>query len=1317
MSVHSREIWPLLGAQQGIWFAQSADPASTAYSISDCLDIHGPVDPDLVRAAHSRVEQEAQALRLRFAAGDEGPVQYLDESASSALHYLDVSAEQDPVAAAETWMAADGTRPVRLPDDPLCTTALFRTAPDHHILYRRVHHLLLDGWSLALLHNRTAAVYTALARNRPVDDTPFLPWRTLLEDETEYRSLPRLGRDRTYWVERLRGHQDPVRLTHAPAAASRPAHRRRAAVAPRTLGRLREVAETLGVARQDLLLAVTAAYTVRMTAAREIVLGVPLTARLGRNQRDVPGMTTNGLPIPLAVDPDGSLAELAHRTQAAVREAGLHSRYRSEDLIRELGLIGTRRSLWGPVVNIMDFPYDLGFDGHPATVRNVSRTAVDDLSVTFFRTSSQDRMELLVDAHPDRYGPAEVEAHLERLLFLLDSAARADWHGTPLSELPLTSPAERERVLAWARGPECPIADVSVHGMVEKWAARTPQAPALEFEDRVLSFAEVNGRANRLARRLAAAGVGAGHRVAFALTRSADLHVAALGVLKTGAAFVPLDPSYPLPRLAFMVDDAKPTLVLLHSATAHLGPALGTEYLRLDDPEVVRELRELPDHDLTEDETGGFRPDQPAYVIYTSGSTGVPKGVVVPHRGVVNLTAAYVDRLDAGPGTRTLQFVSSSFDAFVGEMTQSLFNGGTLVGAPAERLVPGPELTALIGEKHINDLVLPPSALEVMAPEDMPPGVIVSVVGEACKPTVVERWAPVCRLFNGYGPTETTVATAMSEQLEPAPPAGIPPIGRPLRNVRTYVLDARLEPVPTGAVGQLYVAGAGVTAGYLGRDDLTAERFLEDAFGPPGARMYRTGDLARWTADGELVFVGRDDDQVKVRGFRIELGEVETALARCPGVAQAAAAVHDGEQGDRRLVGYVVAEPGARPDPAGLRQRLADELPAHLTPHLVTVVDALPRTLSGKLDRKALPAPVVPSAAAARRRMPRTATEEILAGLFAETLGLPQVGIDDSFFDLGGHSLSATRLRGRVRRRLGAQVSVRDLFEAPSVAGLARRLQKRSKPDDEVLVPLRPAGDEPPLFCVHPASGQCWGYLRLAGYLPPDLPLYGLQARAAEHPAHRAARVEEMAAEYVAAVRTVQPHGPYRLLGWSFGGLVAHAMATLLQSRGEEVELLALLDCYPRTDTHMNEPLTEDGALRALLRYFDVTALAPPDGRLTPRLVTEALQTHGGQLQHFEESDTASMMRMFQHTSELACDFTPGTFDGDALFFAAALDRPAGAPVPDAWRSHVSGRLVAHALESRHDDLLHPAPLERIATVIDNALRPDDAPRHQSLEE
>ncbi|MEU7576334.1 amino acid adenylation domain-containing protein [Streptomyces sp. NPDC041068] len=1297
----SSELLPLLAAQRGIWFAQALAPTVTHHSIADCLDIDGPLDPVLLQEAHRRVTTEMEALRLRFVETADGPVQYVDDAAEPPAHYFDVSSEADPRAAAEAWMRADMGKEVKLSEPPPFTTALFKLAADRFTLYRRVHHLLLDGGSLGTLHHRTAQVYTQLAAGRSVDDSPFRPFHMLVESETAYLASTRRERDRKYWLERLSDRPEPVRLTTRRGPGGSEVLLRKAALDPGRLAKLRAAAERFAVSWVELTTGIAAAYTARMTNSPEVTIGMPVAARLTRIERDTPGMLTNPVPLRLATDAGTPLSTFFKETRAEARAAFQRSRYPSEELSRELGLLGTERRLWGPALNVMGFTYDLDFAGAPARLRTLSHGHVADLMFTFFQTSADGAVEVIAAGNADLHLQTEVDAHLDRFLHFADGIAAADPE-TPLGGLPLLRAEEREQLLAWGAGPVRDIPDAGMHTLVEQWAQRTPEAPAVELHGGAThSYSELNARANRLARYLVSRGVGPGSVVGLSLPRSPELVAAVLGVLKTGAAFLPLDSSYPVDRLAFMVSDASPALLLLHSSTAHLAEVLDAESLLLDDPALRRTLTGLPGHDLTDAErTGAFDAGLPAYLIYTSGSTGRPKGVVVPHRGVVNITGAMLDRLGSGPGSRTLQFASASFDASVGEMTQSVLVGGTLVVAPSDRLAPGPDLARIIDEAGINDLVLAPSVLEVMSPDDLPPGVTITIVGEASSPDVVRRWSPVCRLINGYGPTEATISTAMSLPLTPAD-AEAPPIGKPLRNVRVRALDERLELVPVGAVGELYVAGAGVTQGYRGRDELTAERFVRDPYGPEGTRMYRTGDLVRWTADGDLVFVGRNDDQVALRGHRIELGEVEAAIRQVAGVARAAATVIEDETGDRRLIGYAVPEPGRRLDPAAVRAEVGDRLPGYLTPSQLVALDELPLTASGKLDRKALPAPT--AAAADRSQVPRTAVEEILAGLFARILKVPQVNIDDNFFDLGGHSLSATRLLGRIRSTLGRELSVGELFASPTVAGLARQLGDGAvRGRDDVLVPLRKTGKKTPLFCVHPAGGQSWVYLRLAGHLPADVPLYGLQARSLTEEDGLPGTLEELAAEYVDAVRSVQPAGPYRLLGYSFGAQAAHAMAVKLREQGEEVELLAMLDSYPaEADPDLPENgMSEQEALQALLAQFDCPVPDTSGEPLTITAVTEALRGFSADLAELDESRGAALFRTFRHTSALLCRHRPQPFDGDVVFFTAAQGRSPRTPRAESWGPFVRGRLKNHDIACAHDELMHATSLAEVAQVL-----------------
>ncbi|OEZ63911.1 non-ribosomal peptide synthetase [Duganella sp. HH105] len=556
--------------------------------------------------------------------------------------------------------------------------------------------------------------------------------------------------------------------------------------------------------------------------------------------------------------------------------------------------------------------------------------------------------------------------------------------------------------------------------------ARSPTAIALEFEGERLSYAQLDARAEQIAARLRAAGVGREAIVALALPRSLDLPAAMLGIMKAGAAFLPLDPDYPAARLAYMLADAQPVCLLTSAALDGRLPQ-GVPRMLLDAPAAVAEC-------LTDAGPVPLR-DGAAYLIYTSGSTGQPKGVLVTHAGIAGLASAQIERFAIGADARVLQFASASFDAAFSELCIALLAGACLVLAPAARLLPGDALVALINQAGVTHATLPPSALAAMPAQAMPTLRTLIVAGEQCPPHLVEQWSAGRRMINAYGPTESTVCATMSAPLSGAV---APSLGLPLAGLRVQLFDDALQPVADGEAGELYIAGAGLARGYLGRPGLTAERFLPDPAGPPGARMYRSGDLARRHADGRLDFLGRADHQIKLRGFRIEPGEVESVLMKQPGVAAAVVVSREDRPGAPLLVGYLAGAPGAVLDAGALRQSLALQLPDYMVPAALLQLDALPLTPNGKLDRQSLPAPTFDGDGHTAPRSPR---EEALAGLFAEILGLELVGIDASFFDLGGHSLSATRLISRIRATLGVQLELEDVFDAPTVAGLAERVE------------------------------------------------------------------------------------------------------------------------------------------------------------------------------------------------------------------------------------------------------------------------------------
>ncbi|MFP2934055.1 non-ribosomal peptide synthetase, partial [Pyxidicoccus sp. 3LG] len=642
-------------------------------------------------------------------------------------------------------------------------------------------------------------------------------------------------------------------------------------------------------------------------------------------------------------------------------------------------------------------------------------------------------LECSCEYRTDLFEAATIDRLVRHLGTVLEAAAARP--ESRLSSLPLLSEDEQRQVLVdWNASERDFPRDATAHALFAAQAARTPDAVAVRFEGQALTYAQLDVRANRLAHHLRSLGVRAEVPVALCVERSLETVVGILGILKAGGAWVPMDPSYPVERLTYMLRDCAAPVLVTTEAIADTLPSSGEQLVLLDVDAPM--LAGQPD---TAPEAHVFA-ESLAYIIYTSGSTGRPKGTLLQHRGLCNTALTAVRAHGFRPDSRVLQYAAFGFDASVAEIFGALLAGSTLVLAPRERLLPGAPLRALLREESITAVTLTPSVLAQLAPEDFPSLETLISAGEACTPELVDRWGGRVRLLNAYGPTEVTVCATISEPMRPGQRLTI---GRPWSNVRVYVLDAALRPVPVGVPGELCVDSVGLARGYHRQAALTAERFVPNPFSSlPGARLYRTGDRVRWLADGTLEYLGRIDFQVKLRGFRIELGEVESALAQHPSVREAVAVVREDAPGDKRLVAYVVAEEGDALDALALRAFLKQRLPEHMVPAALVALDALPLTPNGKVDRAALPSPEGAQSAAAHEYLaPRTPVEQQLAEMWAELLHVERVGAHDDFFELGGHSLLATQLVSRLQASFGVELPLRELFEAPTVAKLALRLE------------------------------------------------------------------------------------------------------------------------------------------------------------------------------------------------------------------------------------------------------------------------------------
>ncbi|MCK9898358.1 non-ribosomal peptide synthetase, partial [Frankia sp. AgB32] len=1108
-------VHPLSGAQAGVWFAQRIHPDSAIFRGAEYLEIHGQVDPVLFERALRRVVAEADVLRLRFLETDEGPGQVVGPEPEWRCHLIDVSDKPDPRRAAEEWMDRDLHRRIDLTSSQLFTFALFRIAEDRWFWFHAYHHILIDGVGAALMVRRMASVYSALVAGVSPEPSPFRSVRALLDAEEKYRSSASFGADRAYWLDRFADDPEPVTLSQRPLVPSPRYIRRTALLSGDALRTLRGTAERLGMAPSRIIIAATAAYFHRLTGLTDVVLSLPVTARSSAELRDIPGMAANILPLRLRIRPELTMPDLLEQTRQTLREVVAHQRYRGEELSRVLHPPENGRRFFGPMINVVPFSYDLRFGGFPAEAHNMSLRLIDDLAISVYDRADRRDIRIDFDAHYQLYEPDELARVQKRYVRFMERVIQSsDAPPTPIGRIAVLDEDDLPAVFA-PNAPNVPnVPNVPLAELFERQVRATPDAPALEFEGTTLTYAELNRRANRIARSLVSTGVGPEDRVALLLPRSVELVAAMLAVVKAGAAYLPVDPDYPPDRIDYIVRDAAPAYAITVQATAGATAPLCPR-LVLDDPVVERTLAAWPDSDLADrDRTAPLSPLHPAYLIYTSGSTGNPKGVLVPHTGIACLAETFNRRLQVGPGRRILQFASTSFDAVVPELCMGLLAGATFVLAPSWRLVPGDPLADLTNGAGITHAILPPSVLTVLdAEDDLPPTMTITVAGEACSPEIVSRWSAGRLFVNAYGPTETTVCATMSR---PLTDDGIPPIGTAIVGARVHVLDSSLQPVPPGSVGELYVAGAGIARGYHGRPDLTAERFVADPFAPTAGRMYRTGDLVRRRVDGELEFVSRADDQLKIRGYRVEPAEAEAALLRLAAVNQAVVVADRDRTGEPRLIGYVVASPGETIRPDEIHAELRRALPEYLVPAALVTMDALPVTPHGKVDRRALPAPAM-TAEGGTGRPPRTPREHVLCQIFSETLGVEGVDIDGNFFGLGGHSLLANRLARRIRARIGVEVGIEAIFRFPTVADLSGHLELA--PSAEIrLVPVTRRGDPE----LSSAQRRLWFLNQLEGFRAAyNIPL-ALSLEGDLVPAALAAAVEDVVARHE-ILRTFYP--------------------------------------------------------------------------------------------------------------------------------------------------------------------------------------------------
>ncbi|WP_316186189.1 non-ribosomal peptide synthase/polyketide synthase [Bradyrhizobium sp. SZCCHNR31011] len=1022
---------PLSYAQEQLWFLDQVEDVGAAYNMAGALRLDGLLDGPALQCAFSEIVRRHANLRTRFELVDGRGVQVIDETQAFRIGFTDLGAleREERQIEARRLINDHARQPFDLRTGPLLRAMLVKLGEREHLLLVNMHHIISDGWSLRVLLRELGLLYRAEVEGR----TASLP--NLAVQYADYALWQRNWLDGdvlSRYVDHWRGQ-----LAGAPTTLELPTDRPRppvqsfaGATVPFVVsGELR--AQLMALARREdatLYMVFLAAFSLllsRYSGQQDILVGSPVAGRSRLELEGLTGMFVNMLVMRCELSGDPTFRDFLGRIKETALGAYSHQDIPFGKLVDALQpeRVLSRHPLFQACLSFENTPFDsLELPGVA-----VSRIEADaehqtaKFDLTLYVQEVPSGIECSLEYATDLFDRATIDRVIGHFLQLLDQiACKPD---RALSEIDLLSEAERRRLIVdWNDTAASYPQDVCLHELFAAHAERRPDAVAAIWEDDELCYGELDRCANQLAHHLRGLGVGPDVIVGLCVERSLDMVVGVLGILKAGGAYLPLDPRYPAERLAYMLDDAKVEVLLTQEALLQRLPASDAIVVRLDvDGQAIAAHPETAP-------MSGVDADHLAYVIYTSGSTGKPKGVMISHRGIMNLADAQLARLPLEESDRILQFASISFDAAVWDLVMSWRVGAALVLAAQHELMPGEPLRELLLRQRISTVLLPPAALAALPVAEFKDLKTLLVGGEACSAELLRPWLAGRQVFNAYGPTEASVCTTMFR----CDGAGRPPIGRPLPNTRSYVLDRRLQPVPVGVAGELHIGGIGVARGYLRRPGLTAERFLPNPF-TPGERLYRTGDLVRWRADGELEFLGRLDSQVKLRGFRIELGEIEAALSAQDGVAQAAAVIREDGAG-KRLAAYVVADPEASTDISELRRQLQQMLPDYMVPSAIVRLDRLPLSPNGKLDRNALPAPEWQGRG--EIIAPRNATEEALVAIWREVLKRERVSVTDNFFELGGDSIQSIQVVARAKRA-GLSLTARQVFEQQTIAALA----------------------------------------------------------------------------------------------------------------------------------------------------------------------------------------------------------------------------------------------------------------------------------------
>ncbi|GAB1541761.1 hypothetical protein NUACC21_44340 [Scytonema sp. NUACC21] len=1188
------ELATLSFAQQRLWFLTQLDRNSSTYHVIKALQLHGNLNVSVLQQSLDAIVAHHEALRTNFRLLDGNPMQVIEQPRTVELKVIDIknSPQKSQTAFLQNLLEDEAHRPFNLTSDLMLRACLIQLSPQEHILLLTIHQIAADNWSMNVVLEQLAKLYEAFLYKKlnPLSELPiryvdFVIW------QHQCLSGKVLEKQLNYWKQKLSNATPVLEL---PADRPRPAVQtyqgaKEAFVIPHNLSRaLYVLSQQEGVTLFMTLLAVYQTLLYRYTGQQDILVGSPVAGRNLPEIEQLIGCFVNTLVLRTAVSGNLSFRELLQRVRSVVMSAYTNQDLPIDRLIDELQ---PERSLsYHPLFQVMFVLENLS--SQTLNLPEITSTSFDwnkvttRLDLTLSISETEQGLQGLWEYNTDLFDAPRIRRMSGHFQTLLEAvAANPD---KPLNELPLLTPAERHQLLVEWNGTQANcFQERCIHELFEQRVEQNPDAIAVMFENQQLTYRELNSRANQLAHYLKTLDVGTEVRVAIYLERSLEMVVGLLGILKAGGAYVPLDPTYPKDRLAFMLENSQPLVLLTQEPLKAELPDVAAQVICLDSD---WHIAQQPEENLNQTAS----PANLAYVIYTSGSTGKPKGVQVTHANLCHYAQAMGQALGIVAEDVYLHTASIAFSSSVRQLMVPLAQGATVKIATSEQRRDPRALFEAIKQDDVTVIDIVPSywrncihTLTGLEPEkkqfllDNKLRLIVSA-SEPLLSDIPSQWMFGCQhkaqLINMFGQTETCgiVATyqipaQQHEQIK------IVPLGRPIANTQIYLLDEHMQLVPVGVPGEMYIGGSGLARGYLNRPELTDEKFISDPFNQKeGARLYKTGDLAYYLEDGSIQFLGRKDYQVKIRGFRIELGEIEAVLSQHPGVLQTAVITFEDARNDTKLVAYVVPNNESPAAIGDFRSYLRKKLPEYMIPSAFVFLEALPLTPTGKVNRRALPVHDFSTPELEGNFLsPRNELEQQLTQIWEEVLCRQPIGIRDNFFDLGGHSLLAVKLFAQIEKQFGKKLPLATLFQSGTVEAVAKLLQEEQTTGYQglelagedisdvgwsSLVAIQPNGSKPPLFLVHPLGGETLCYRSLAMHLGSDRPVYGLQPRGLDGKQPLNTGIEDMAAHYIQEIKRIQPNSPYYIGGYSFGGIVAFEMAQQLHKSGEKVAVLAMLD-------------------------------------------------------------------------------------------------------------------------------------------------------------